>query len=137
MSVLGIYPSRCGLAHKNSVSDSMYGCVLGELLVICAHVCILYSQKGVSLLSIRLAFVYGCLGVGQPSSSVEIGIEEDKVEDISLPDHISGPPRGWRSAVRRVAIFRAIIRRGRGVVPLGGSGRRVLEASAEIWWQLV
>ena len=95
----------------------MYGCVLGERLVICAHVCILYSQKGVSLLSIRLTFVYGCLGVGQPSSYVEMGIEEDKVEDISLPDHISGPPMGWRSAVSRVAIFRAITEGQRGRPP--------------------
>ena len=57
---------------------------------------------------IRFTLVYGCLGVGQPSSSVVIGIEEVRDREISFPDHISGPPRGWRSAVRRVAILRAI-----------------------------
>ena len=57
------------------------------------------------------------MGVGQPSSSVVIGIEEDKVEDISFPDHISGPPRGWRSAVRRVAMLRAIMEGQRGRSP--------------------
>ena len=39
------------------------------------------------------------------------------MEDISLPDHISGPPRAWRSAVRRVAIFRAITEGQRGRPP--------------------
>ena len=60
----------------------MYGCVLGERLVICAHVCFLYSQKGVSLLNIPLTRVYGCVGVGHSSSSVVIGIEVDRVEDL-------------------------------------------------------
>ncbi len=36
-SVVGIRPSRCGLAHRNFVSDSMQGCVLGERLATCAH----------------------------------------------------------------------------------------------------
>ncbi len=76
------------------------------------------------------------MGGGQPSSSVVMGIEEDIVEDSSLLDHISGPSRGWRSAVRRVAMLRAITEIKR-VVHLGGSGRRVLKASVEIWWQLV
>ena len=66
------------------------------------------SQKGMSLSRIRFAPVYGCLGVGQPSSSVVMGIDEVMDREISFPDHISGPPRGWRSAVRRVAILRAI-----------------------------
>jgi hypothetical protein len=61
--------------------------------------------------------VYGCVDVGRPLSSVVIGIEEDRVEDISLPDHISGPPRGWRSAVRRVAMLRAITERHGGHPP--------------------
>ena len=29
-------------------------------------------------------------------------------EEIWFPDHISGPPVGWRSARMRVAMFRAI-----------------------------
>jgi hypothetical protein len=61
--------------------------------------------------------VYGCVGVGYPSSSVVIGIEEDRVEDISCPDHISGPPRGWMSAVRRGAMLRAITEGQRGHPP--------------------
>ena len=70
-----------------------------------------------SLLSIRFTGVYGCMGVGHPSSSVVIGIKEDSVEYISLSDHISGPPSGWRSAVRRVAMLRAIIDGQRGRPP--------------------
>ncbi len=46
------------------------------------------------MLSIRFTRVYGCVGVGHPSSSVVIGIEEDRVKDNSVLDHISGPPRG-------------------------------------------
>ncbi len=83
----------------------------------CAHEWILYSQKGVSLRNIRFALVYGCVGVGQPSSSVVMGIEKDIVEDSSLPDHISGLPRGWRYAVRRVAMLRAITEGQRGLPP--------------------
>ena len=70
-----------------------------------------------SLLNIRFTRVYGCVGVGHPSSSVVIGIEVDRVEDISFPDHISGPPSGWRSAVRRVAMLRAITEGQRGRPP--------------------
>jgi hypothetical protein len=81
-NVVGIRPSRCRLAHRNYVSDSMYGCVLGERLATCAHEWILYSQKGVSLLNVRFTRVCGCMGVGRPSSSVVIGIAEDRVEDI-------------------------------------------------------
>ncbi len=68
----------------------------------------LHSQKGVSLLNIRFTRVYDCVGVEQPSSSVVMSIEEDRGEDSSFPDNISGPPSGWRSAVRRVAMLRAI-----------------------------
>ena len=89
--------------------------MLGDFLATCAHVCILFSQNGVSLSRILFTRVYGCVGVGQPSSSVVMGIEEVREEDISFPDHISGPPRGWRSAVRRVAILRAITDEQRGL----------------------
>jgi hypothetical protein len=44
-------------------------------------------------------------------------IEEDIVEDSSLPYHIFGPPRGWRSVVRRVAMLRAIAEVERGLPP--------------------
>ena len=61
--VAGMRPSRCGLAHRNYVLDSIQGCVLGDRLATCAHEWILYSQKDVSLLSIRFTGVYGCMGV--------------------------------------------------------------------------
>ncbi len=79
-----------------------------DFLEICSHVCNLCSQNGVSLSRILFTRVYGCVGVGQPSSSVVMGIKEVREEDISFPDHISGPPSGWRSAVRRVAMLRAM-----------------------------
>ena len=77
----------------------------------------LCSQNGVGRSRIRFTFVYGWLDVGQPSSSVVMGIEEVREKEISFPDHISGPPRGWRSAVRRVAILRAITDGQRGLPP--------------------
>jgi hypothetical protein len=91
--------------------------VLGDSLAICAHVCILCSQKGVSRSRIRFTLVYGCLGVGQPFSSVVMGVEEVREKEISFLDHISGPPRGWRLAVRREAILRAITDGQRGLPP--------------------
>ena len=75
------------------------------------------SQKGVSLSKIRLTRVYGCVVVGHPSSSVVMGMEEISEEEISFPDHISGPPRGWRSAVRSVAMLRAITEGHMGLPP--------------------
>ncbi len=62
--------------------------MLGDNHAICDHVCILCSQNGVSLSIIRFTPVYGCLGVGQPSSSVVMGIEEVREEENSFPDHI-------------------------------------------------
>ena len=112
------------------------GVFLGNVLRLVPMSGFYIPKKSVSLLNIRFTRLYGCVGVGHPSSSVVIGIEEDRVKDISFPGHISGLPRGWRSAVRRVAILRAI-RRGRGVVHLVGNGRRVLMANVEIWWLLV
>jgi hypothetical protein len=91
--------------------------VLGDFLATCDHVRILFSQKGASLNNIRFTRVYGCVRVGQPSSSVVMGIEEVREEDISFPDHISGPSRGWRSAVRRVAMLRAITDGQSGLPP--------------------
>jgi hypothetical protein len=91
--------------------------VLGDFLATCAHVCILFSQNGVSLSRILFTRVYGCVGVGQPSSSVVMGVEEVREADISFPDHISGPPRGCRSAVRRVAMLRAMTDGQSGLPP--------------------
>ena len=65
---------------------------------------------------IRLTRVYGCMTVGQPSLSVIIGIEEVSEEEISFPDHISGPPSGRRSAVRSVAMLRAMTEGHRGLL---------------------
>jgi hypothetical protein len=36
----------------------------------------------VSLLNIQFTCVYGCVGVGQSSSYVVMGIEEDRMEDM-------------------------------------------------------
>ena len=105
------------MAHRISESESIYGCALGDNRAICAHLCILFSQKGVSLSRIRLTSVYGCVIVGQPSSSVVIGIEEVSEEEISFPDHISGPPSGWSSAVSSVAMLRAMTEGQSGLPP--------------------
>ena len=79
---------------------------------------------------IRFAPVYGCLGVGQPSSSVVMGIDEVRDREISFPDHISGPPRGWRSAVIRVAILRAITDGQIGLPPRCETG---IQNSFDLW----
>jgi hypothetical protein len=71
----------------------------------------------VRLLNIRFTRVHGCVDVGQPSSAVVIGIEVNRVEDSSFLDHISGPPRGWRSVVRGVALLRDIAEGQRGRPP--------------------
>ncbi len=92
--------------------------MLGDFLATCDHVCILFSQKGVSLSRILFTCVYGCVGVGKLSSSVVIGVEDVREEDISFPGHISGPPRGRRSAVRRVAMLRAMTDGQIGLPPL-------------------
>ncbi len=53
--------------------------------------------------------------------------------EIRLPDHISGPPVGWRSARSRVAMFRAITD-----LHAGGLFRRVWKAnSIGQYWNLV
>jgi len=46
-----------------------------------------------------------CVSKGHPSSSIWMGIREERLVD----SHISGPPEGWRSVVRRVAMFLATI----------------------------
>jgi hypothetical protein len=38
-----------------------------------------------------------------------MGIQEEIEVVIRLPDHISGPPVGWRSVTKRVAMLRAIM----------------------------
>jgi hypothetical protein len=76
------------------------GCLVGSLAT-----CVLLVVLVVERLCVR------------PPSSVVIGIEEDRVEDISFHDNISGPPRGRRSAVRRVAMLRAITEGQRGRPP--------------------
>ncbi len=37
------------------------------------------------------------------------GIRDEMKRDIRLPDQISGPPTGWRSAINRVVMLRATI----------------------------
>jgi hypothetical protein len=54
--------------------------------------------------------------VGQPSLSVVIGMALVSAIDIRFPDHISGPPRGCRSASISVAMLRAIME-GQSIVP--------------------
>ncbi len=57
------------------------------------------------------------MGVGQPSSSVVIGVALDSAADIGFRDHISGPPSGCKFAARRVAMLRAMME-GQSGVPL-------------------
>ena len=51
---------------------------------------------------------------GQPFSSVWMGIRDERLDEIGFPDQISGPPKGWRSVVRIVAMFLAIVERHSG-----------------------
>ncbi len=51
---------------------------------------------------------------GQPSSSRSIGILVAMEVDIWLPDQISGPPTGWRSAISKVAMLLASMDGQRG-----------------------
>jgi hypothetical protein len=78
----------------------------------------LFSQKGVSFRSMVSPRGYGCMRMGQPSSSMVMGIDKDSVDDISFPGHISGPPRGCKPVVRRVALLRAMTEGQRGLTPL-------------------
>ena len=43
-----------------------------------------------------------------PSSPIRNGIREEREVDIKFPDQISGPPVGWRSAARKVAMFSTV-----------------------------
>jgi hypothetical protein len=45
-----------------------------------------------------------------------VGIREVMVVEIRFPDHISGPPKGWRSARSREAMFRAMMDLQAGVL---------------------
>ncbi len=68
-----------------------------------------------------------------------MGMSEAMDVEIRLPDNISDPPVGWRSARSRVAMFRAITDLQAGVLsrrvwkassigrPLAESSRRTLE----------
>ena len=55
--------------------------------------------------------------VGQPSSSVVMGMAFVSVVEIGFPDQISGPPRGCKSAAISVAMLRARIEGQSGVPP--------------------
>ena len=55
------------------------------------------------------------LGRGQPSSSVLMEMDIEMDVSIRLLDQIWGPPSGCISAMRRVAMFRAVIERQSGV----------------------
>ena len=65
----------------------------------------------------RLTRVYGWEGAGHPSSSVVMGMDCASVVDMGLPDQISGPPRGLRSAAMSVAILRVIMEGQSGLPP--------------------
>ena len=56
--------------------------------------------------------------VGQPSSSVMIGIAFVSAIEIGFPDQISGAPRGCKSAAISVAMLRAMTEGQSGVPPL-------------------
>ncbi len=57
----------------------------------------------------RSTHVYGWMGVGNPSASVVMGIADERMVDIWLPDQISGPARGCKSTAMSVAMLRAMI----------------------------
>jgi hypothetical protein len=101
-----------------SSSERKYGRALGPILIVCAHVCTLCSHKGASLRGIRYVRVYGWMVVGQPSSSVVIGMSLSSAIDIGFPDQISGPPKGYKSAAISVAMLRAMMEGQIGVPPL-------------------
>ncbi len=94
-----------GFAHCSSRSSRKYGWPSGPLPRIWAHSWMACSHRGASLWRICVACGKGWSSVGQPSSSVVIGILDVIVVDICLPDQISMPPMGCRSAVSRVATF--------------------------------
>ena len=110
-------PLSWGLAQRSYSSERAYERVLGDNLIVCAHVCTLCSNNGVSLRRIRSFRVYGWMGLGQPSPSVVIEMALASAVDIGFPDHISGPPRGCKSATMSVAMFRAMMEGHIGVPP--------------------
>ena len=67
-----------------------------------------WSQNGVRFVRTDVDAGKSCDFIGHPSSSRRMGMSEAMDVEIRLPDHISGPPVGWRSARIRVAMFRAI-----------------------------
>jgi hypothetical protein len=56
--------------------------------------------------------------VGQPSSSVVMGITWVSVANIGFLGHIYGPPRGCRSTTKSVAILCAMMEGQSGLPPL-------------------
>jgi hypothetical protein len=77
--------------------------------MILAQVHRLCSQRGMSFRRIQDTGVYNCVGAGQSSSSVVMGIAVINVVDIGFPDQISGPPKRWRYVDMSVAMLRAIM----------------------------
>jgi hypothetical protein len=65
----------------------------------------------------RSTRVYGWMGVGHPSASVVMGMADERMVDIWLPDQISGPPRGCRSSAMSVAMVRAMMEGQSGLPP--------------------
>ena len=57
------------------------------------------------------------MAVGQPSSSVVMGMALVSAVKIWFPDQISGPPRGCTSAAISVAMLRAMMEGQSGVPP--------------------
>ena len=57
------------------------------------------------------------MAVGQPSSSVVMGMAIVSAVEIGFPDQISGSPRGCKSAAISVAMLRAMIEGQSGVPP--------------------
>jgi hypothetical protein len=106
-----------GLAHCSSLSSIKYGRPSGPRQRIWDHLWIPCSHSGASFRRRNVAKVKGCTSNGHPSSSRWIRIFDEMEVDIWLPDQISGPPTGWRSAVSRVAMLRATIEKHMGVRP--------------------
>ena len=69
----------------------------------------MFSEEEVSFQIMRFIGVYGCVSVGQSSSSEVMGIIVVTKVDILLPGQVSEPPSGWKSAAISVNMLRVIM----------------------------
>jgi hypothetical protein len=86
-----------------------YGRPLGSRPRIWGQSWIPWSQSAVSFLRMDVALGKGWVCRGRPVSSVRTGMSVEMEVAIGFPAQISGPPVGWRSAMSKVAILRAMM----------------------------